>query len=325
MAEYKQHIDLQKLTEKYLSNQASTEEKELLLDRISEDTSARVEFHKIKREFFDSKEAVNSSLFDEDAAFDSFQNKILVQDKQKNRNIFISICTLAASILLIFSIWFINSSPAPEMEMVATLDNKHETDLSDGSSVVLNKNTKLSFPKQFSDDYRRVDLKGEAFFDVAHNPEKPFLVKAGDVEVTVLGTSFNINMTDTACIVTVKTGKVKVTSVKYQTECIITEGEFATVPFNKIPFDSGNNKDHNYLTWETGQIVFEDATPAEVARVIKKQYGVEFKYSDQMDSCLLNTKFNNDSLETIIKTIEITFGAKSKNEDNTIIFAGQGC
>jgi len=85
--------------------------------------------------------------------------------------------------------------------------------LPDGTRVWVNENTELNYPEKFADNERTVTLKGEAFFEVKRDPSKPFIIKSGAIKTTVLGTSFNINAyAGSAPIVTVRTGKVKVTS-----------------------------------------------------------------------------------------------------------------
>jgi len=319
------HIKLKELTEKYLSNQASKQERQQLFDLISEDVSLRIDFHKIKRAYFEINDNKNSSLFDDEAAFDAFQKKISNSNGWRNKSIWLVTSSVAASILIIFAVWFVGQSTVEKRTIVSESNEKMKTVLSDGSIVTLNKNSTLSFLDEFSEDTREVLLQGEAFFNVTPNPLHPFVVKAGDVVVTVLGTSFNVDMNDSACVVTVKTGTVKVESVTKNFQCVISHGESAVVPYANDNYSFGRNVDQNYLAWETGMITFEDATPSEVARVINKYYGVQFEYNALMDSCLLNAKFNNDPLETVVKTIEITFGAKSKHEKNTVVFAGEGC
>ena len=82
--------------------------------------------------------------------------------------------------------------------------------LPDGSNIYLNRNTILSYQKNFGRDDRNVTLSGEAFFDIAPDTEKPFIVDAGKASVKVVGTSFNVitNNHDSAVEVFVKTGKV---------------------------------------------------------------------------------------------------------------------
>jgi transmembrane sensor len=111
--------------------------------------------------------------------------------------------------------------------------------LPDGSVVALNSNSKLVFPKQFKGDTREVTIEGEAFFDVKPNAEKPFIINAGNAQVKVVGTSFNVCAypeTETVEVV-VETGKVQVISKNNEltarlNEVFLVPGEKGTL-FNK--------------------------------------------------------------------------------------------
>src|SRR5688572_8298430 len=84
--------------------------------------------------------------------------------------------------------------------------------LPDGSTVLLNEGSKLEYPITFSGDTREVFLQGEGYFDIQHNPSKPFVVKTANVTTTVLGTAFNVKAfpSEKHITVTVTRGKVKV-------------------------------------------------------------------------------------------------------------------
>lgn len=87
-----------------------------------------------------------------------------------------------------------------------------EVELPDGSIVLLNKNSEISYPSKFEE--RNVQLTGEAFFEVTPNPTKPFKVISGENEITVLGTSFNVKSTSESMEVEVSTGEVEMKSPK---------------------------------------------------------------------------------------------------------------
>jgi ferric-dicitrate binding protein FerR (iron transport regulator) len=81
--------------------------------------------------------------------------------------------------------------------------------LPDGSKVVLNANSKLEYPPGFSNNTREVYLDGEAYFDIAHDPGKPFIVHTGSISTRVLGTAFNINAYRSQQFVEVTVTRVK--------------------------------------------------------------------------------------------------------------------
>ena len=105
------------------------------------------------------------------------------------------ISTSAAAILIvIFGIYQLLKKPdiAVQNVLLASVENVLHDTLPDGSQIALNTNSQITYPEQFSENERRVILEGEAFFNVEHNPEQPFIIEAGDAFIKVLGTSFNI-------------------------------------------------------------------------------------------------------------------------------------
>ncbi|HWB25569.1 MAG TPA: FecR domain-containing protein [Chitinophagaceae bacterium] len=117
--------------------------------------------------------------------------------------------------------------------IIAAAGNKVKVDtLPDSSTVTLNRHASITYPQVFNNASRYVELKGEAFFRVTHNPARPFTVKAGDVLVTVIGTSFNIKTAGDTTAVIVATGIVRVQ--KKQSTIILHAGEITTI----LPADS---------------------------------------------------------------------------------------
>src|SRR5687768_11794332 len=113
---------------------------------------------------------------------------------------YFSIAKLAACVafIIIFSgaalFYFNNEISSASTHSAAALDMRQPgfIKLPDGSTVVLNGGSKLEFPESFAPDVREVTLKGEAYFDITHDPKRPFVVHTGKVRTTVLGTAFNI-------------------------------------------------------------------------------------------------------------------------------------
>ena len=125
---------------------------------------------------------------------------------------------IAAMVIIIAGAgWLLFEVAAPQkITLTSDSDQKNiEVLLSDGSTVFLNRNSSLTYPKNFRSGTRKVSLKGEAFFDIARDEEHPFIIDAGKAKIRVLGTSFNV-ITENAeneVEVYVASGKVMVTSV----------------------------------------------------------------------------------------------------------------
>src|SRR5699024_11202875 len=149
--------------------------------------------------------------------------------------------------------------------------------LADGSTIWLSAASSLRYPKRFGDSLRSVYLKGEAFFDVTHNPGKPFIVHSGQLQTKVLGTSFNIRSfnSENDIQVTVATGRVSVgrndDSTNDQTEYI--DPMTTLTPNQQLVFNkntqTGTTKAVDsvlYTSWKDGKLIFENHSFKEIAQ-----------------------------------------------------------
>lgn len=156
--------------------------------------------------------------------------------------------------------------------------SRSEFFLPDGSRVWLNAMSNIKYPEEFNTDKRFIELSGEAFFDIKHNNKQPFVVKAANIEVRVLGTKFNISAyPDTK-----------------KTETILQEGEVAVAinkndvlklkPNQQISIQQSNGKyeikevDAKRLTsWKFGRIVFDNCSISEIVQKLQRLYDVDIE------------------------------------------------
>jgi transmembrane sensor len=178
--------------------------------------------------------------------------------------------------------------------------------LPDGSIVWLNSESSISYPERFTDTVRKVDLAGEAYFEVVKNPDQPFIVQTGEISAKVLGTTFNVRNygDDKQVNVALVTGKISVISAKHPDEFILTPGE-------RLIYDTGNDKyikqnfDLKTVTaWKDGILYFEDATYEEVINTLERWYGVEFVTVNRGSSSWKFTgEFKNEYLDIVLNSI----------------------
>ncbi len=187
-------------------------------------------------------------------------------------------------------------------------DPKAPIVLNDGTKVWLYKDAKLDYPKTFEGNNRLVKLIGEAFFEVAENKNKPFIIEAGATNIKVLGTSFNVRSSNQETNVVVNTGKVSL-SPKNDTQngIELTKGEKGT-------YTEGNlietiNKDINYRSWQNGVFEFDGTKPvSEVIDQLTKYYGplnIDIKNNKE---CLLEANFEKEALSTVIEVLKNSCG-----------------
>lgn len=155
--------------------------------------------------------------------------------------------------------------------------------LSDGTKVWLNSASSIKYPVNFIGNERRVELTGEAYFEVAHNAAKPFRVVSSGQTVEVLGTHFNINAyaDENAVKTTLLQGSVKVSSAGGSS--VIKPGEQAQFNNGKINVVSGVDLDAA-VAWKNGLFYFEDSNIQEVMRQFARWYDVDVKYDGELPS-----------------------------------------
>ena len=175
--------------------------------------------------------------------------------------------------------------------------------LADGSTIVLNGKSSLTYPRTFSSNERRVKLIGEAFFDIAKNPTKPFIISVEKAEIKVLGTSFNVNASTDKVEVLVETGKVKLSLAKEPNKAILLKkGDFGVASENFLKKAAQN--DENYLSWKTQLMVFKAMSLHNVAKVINRTYQVNIQFSDSAIQKLpITTKFKQTPLDEVLESL----------------------
>jgi len=157
--------------------------------------------------------------------------------------------------------------------------------LSDGTQVQLNGESKIILPKVFEADKREITLKGEAFFDVTHNPDRPFIIHAGEAIVRVVGTKLDVRSypEDDGVRVVVKRGRVELKSRKdfVKNMAVLTAGEVGKLyrKDNQIKERTVEDLDV-YLSWTKGYLKFKDTPMDEVAKQLERKYDIQVEFSD---------------------------------------------
>ncbi|WP_215223091.1 FecR family protein [Echinicola shivajiensis] len=268
---------------------------------------------------------------------DSTQRKLFdrieqsIQSKGKNRTSYSSAKRSisnrswfrAAAILvfvLVASIAFLNIIPYQKEVQLLTEDyprviksnpigQKSKLYLPDGTTVYLNAESEISFQENFGKDHRDIDLKGEAFFEVAHDTLLPFRVKSRDMVTVALGTSFNINAyQENMPSVQLATGKVRVYSVNEEKEEIfLNPGEAAVL--EKSGLNKSSYKPLYAFGWKSGVLSFAQMKFTDVKLKLERWYGVEITvenlpHKDEK----VSGEFNDATLDNVLKSLGYTLG-----------------
>jgi len=187
-----------------------------------------------------------------------------------------------------------------EWVTVTAQNDRQQIALPDGSQVWLKENAQLSYVNGFDGDSRQLKLEGEAFFDVAKNPTKPFIIQAGEGTVTVLGTSFSVDTDDTSTEVIVKTGKVAFQGNDDIEPVLLTKNMKAEYENgNRAPFVE-TRVSMNELAWQTGVLQYRGVALKQILSDVETAYEVSI---DLTNSKLADCEFT-DIIQLEGKTIE---------------------
>lgn len=262
---------------------------------------------------------------DVDKAYRAVSGKI--NRENKTHRFFTTLTRIAAILtipLMAFTIWslfFQETTKAPvemaqneitRQEIHCPVGMRSHVVLPDGTNLWLNAGSKVRYGIPFTRENREVELSGEAFLDVVKNEQSPFVVKAGNAEVEVLGTQFNVNAYPESenIEVALKEGKVK---FKFRQE----DGKVKTAeltPNDYVQFDRNEKKARlentnieKYIAWHKNIMILDDTPMTELARMLERWYGVEVVIADEeIKRYKFTTTFENEPLHHVLELLEIS-------------------
>ncbi|GAB4025345.1 FecR family protein [Spirosoma gilvum] len=217
-----------------------------------------------------------------------------------------------------------HDNPAIHTVTLVTGDKPLRKTLPDGSRIVLNRQSTLTYPTAFANERREVTLNGEAFFDVTPDPSRPFRIKARPTVVQVLGTSFNVRAYDNNVSVAVQTGKVRFSSGPKAV--LLTKDQQATFDEQGDTIRRSAQLAANAFAYKTGLLVFDNEPLVNVVQTINQHYNSDVQLaSTRLDNCRLKTRFDKMSLDEVVAVTAETLGLQVRHEGKSIILDGAGC
>lgn len=324
--------DPQYLIVRFLSNEATPEEHEVLFNWINQDPKNHKTFEEYY--FLWHKKSEGPPTFQTQGNLQKLNARIdALENHEKKKSIYWWPRVAAAAMLLIsvgVGFWFAqresNASPREIAFVVKTgaPDRSTRVKLSDGSVVKLNTGSTLRFPEKFNGDRREVFLTGEGFFDIRKDPEHPFIVHHSQITTEVLGTSFNIKDEGSHSIVTVATGRVKVTGGAQSK--IVTPHQKAVYNPQARSIEVTKTSTTSELCWMENTIIFEDTDLPSAAKKLEEWFNVTIQFENAgVRNCRITGKFKNESLEHILEAISFSTGIKFAINKNTVLLSGNGC
>lgn len=303
---------------KYIEGNATRAEKQAIYAWLREDPSNQKKLGLLKAKYIaDSlKDVPNHSISKKYQEFNKKKTK-------GNKSPYISSIAAVAVLLFVASIvLYQNNGNIPfftdtdsQTETASTFvtvntedGSKKEVVLPDGSIALLNIDSKLVYPEEFGADIREITLIGEAFFDIAHNKQKPFIVNTNNMKVKVLGTSFNVKSypDDKKVETTLVTGKVEL--IREKESSVILE------PSQKAVFDKSVEKmeieeveTSDVTAWREGKLIFNKTSMEQVIKDLERKYNTTFNInSPDLLHYEYTGTFDNLTLEEVLQLLIIS-------------------
>lgn len=184
--------------------------------------------------------------------------------------------------------------------------------LSDGTKVWLNSGSTLQFPLRFTGKHRQVKLIGEAYLEVAKDENIPFLLNANELNVEVMGTSFNVVSYDDESVseVVLVTGKVKLFSGSYNSGKqygFMHPGQRVvyTKKSQKVAYEEVDVK--KYIAWRNGDLIFSDDSMNEVVKRLSRWFNVEISVKDpEINDYIYKATFSDETLSQVLNMLKIS-------------------
>jgi ferric-dicitrate binding protein FerR (iron transport regulator) len=217
-------------------------------------------------------------------------------------------------------------APLPAQPMLAVTASRallHDT-LPDRSTVVLSAGSRLERPASFDGQARTVRLQGEAFFSVTPDVKSPFIVHAGDVDIKVIGTAFNVKTGKDSVVVQVESGAVLLFNA---TDSVVIKGGMQGVyRAGTRSFHLTQAEDANDYAYATRVFRFQDTRLESVAKTLEKAYNIKIVLeNEKLADCTISTAFADMPLQYVLEVIAASLAIQYRIDGSTIYLQGNEC
>ncbi|KPK84044.1 MAG: hypothetical protein AMS27_11115 [Bacteroides sp. SM23_62_1] len=328
---------------KYLDNEMNDREKQLMIDLIQSDTDYARLISDLQGPWNAIKKQPNMIHVNTDAAWEKLKKRIEQDRAETKKEKTVRFTSgqrivpyfLRIAVILVFasglSYVLYRTLIQPDrnqriLTVNSSTDQSMESTLPDGSTVLLKAQSKVEFKQQASGT-REVILQGEAFFDVVHKPDEPFIVITNQARIEVLGTAFSVQVdqNNNLVIVLVESGRVLLSerSGKEQS-MVIDPGQMGIV--SKEGIKQEENQNINYLAWKTKKLVFRETLLEDVINDLNHTFGTNIVYGDaRMATCRFTGTFYNQPVDTLLQVLKTAFNLDVEYSRSQITLVGEGC
>lgn len=313
----------EKLIASYFDGQISESEKAELLSYLETDR----EFAALFGEYEKAYAAACVPAFEKfkESDYQKIMDRIGMKTRKGvSRGFFAAVAGIAASILIGCVLYLRSTPDMNDMTILAQNGTGTEAVLPDGTHVRLNAESALTVCGGFMGKERLVSLKGEAYFEVAHDSRHPFKVQAGNTCVTVKGTTFNVRNYEDEPEVSVSLFEGSVVLNTPSSEAVLVPGQRAIVCANDNSIKVSKT-DQSVSSWVKGKYMFEDKTIPEILHDVERNYGVSFVYDKGLfgPEHFTGTLSYNLSIDEILTYLDVDKVYAWSRHDNTVEIYGK--
>lgn len=285
------------------------------------------------------KNIIEESLNDEVAVNDEWERLLLSiphsglkqvsAPKRKNR--MLQFLPYVAAIFIGFglsltTLFFLQQRNTREVrtyKLVTMKGEKSYLQLPDGTKVWVNSCTTLQYDEDYGFSNRNIQLSGEAYFEVARDEKKPFIVKTNGIDVKALGTAFNISAypEDTQLITTLFSGKVAVQPTLTKQQIMLSPNQVAIYYKNGNKIEVTPYDKNLFAQWRGGYLSFEMMYLQDITKLLERNYNVVFRYENQkIKKFRFSGSFrNSEDLTQILEVIKTNTGIQYQARQDTVI------
>lgn len=305
---------------RFFSRETSIEEEKYVLDWLGESSDNQAEFNR-ERAFYN----MTILLSEEETKPIEKQSVFIKYRWIKEIAKIAAVLLIALSIGLYYKTQTTNELLALTNTITVPAGQRVNITLPDGTKVWMNAQSELRYPAYFAGDDRRVKLSGEAYFEVTHNEQKPFIVETQSCDVEVLGTTFNVMAypeTDKFST-SLLTGKVKVTDKNNTSNQVVLTPDHE-VRFSDNKFTVEPIIDYDLLRWREGLICFKNMRFTDLMEQLEKHFAVKIIIENKtVEQNILSGKLRiNDGVDHALRVLQKNahFSYNTENQNAEIIF-----
>ncbi|MEO9966125.1 MAG: FecR domain-containing protein [Reichenbachiella sp.] len=314
------------LSAKRLSATISSQEEDELTQYLEEQPDQRIVFRELENHWNESGKLRLKYTDDPQGAWEKFSG--MKSDHQPKTVRWVHFAyRLAAMVVLTVGLGFLfREFGKTEPYHYATFEGEIKwIMLPDSSHIRLNESTLLTVASDFNENDRNVILEGEAFFEIARDENRPFIIETNEAKTHVLGTSFNIRALEEEPQVEIYVVSGKVSFSAGEKELILTKGMAAN--YNKAGEELALiAESQNALAWHSQTLKFEDTPLGKVFADLEQYFDVEIAVTNEnLKNCRFTGEFKKPNLEEILKIISISADITYSKNNNRYTIDGEGC